>query len=145
MTPALRVNRGRTILLVAKAPDSDAPHVDASHAYAAIRAELARLRAGLGRIETEVAGLEREHRPRGETRDRPERYLRVLVDVYDRGGRPGVKAEAFYAIGKGHGYDRRGLGGFFTGTRAPLRRIEDRIVLTPQGEYLIDRYLMQLG
>ena len=70
-----------TILTVANAPDSDAPQVDASHAFAAIRAELARLRAGLGWIESEVTALEREHRSRGDTRDRLERYLRVLLDV----------------------------------------------------------------
>ncbi len=138
------VAQRRTIPLMATQPDSGAPQTEPAHSFAVIRSELTRLRSSLARIEGEVAALERRQRPRGEPGERPERYLRVLVDVYDRGGQLGVDADLFAAIGKEHGYDRRGLGGFFTGTRAPLRRGDDRITLTAQGEYLIDRYLSRL-
>jgi hypothetical protein len=130
--------------LVRPRPSPSSPDVDASHAFSAIHAELTRLRAGLTRIDEAVSALEREHRPSAPVRERPVRYLRVLVAVYDIGGRLGVDAETFAAIGAEHGYNRRGLGGFFTGTRAPLRRSEGRIMVTPQGEYLIDLYLHQL-
>jgi hypothetical protein len=33
------------------------------------------------------------------------------------------------------------MGGFFTGARAPLRRIDDRVRLTAQGEQLLDGFL----
>jgi hypothetical protein len=42
----------------------------------------------LVRIEQGLALIEAaQQRPAGLIRERPERYLRVLVDVYDRGGR----------------------------------------------------------
>jgi hypothetical protein len=124
---------------------ADEPSVDPAHSLAAIRDEVLRLRSGLARIEAELAALERSEGRGGPSRARPERYLKVLVAVYERGGRHGVDPEAFGAIGGEHGYDRRGLGGFFTGARAPLRRAGGRITLTPYGEHLVDVYLGGLG
>jgi hypothetical protein len=119
---------------------------DAQHALAAIRGELARVRASMSRIERGLDELEAAgDGPGGMVRRRPERYLRVLVDVYERGGRHGVGALEWAAIGQRHGYDRRGLGGFFTGGRASLRRSEDRVVLTAYGERLVDGYLAGLS
>jgi hypothetical protein len=116
---------------------------DPQHALAAIRAELARVRSSVSRIERDLNELEvTEHD--SATRRRSERYLRVLVDVYERGGRHGVDPQEWSAIGGRHGYDRRGLGGFFTGGKAALRRVDGRVLLTAHGERLVDGYLAGL-
>ncbi len=117
----------------------------AANCIAVVRSEIGRARTALLRIEEELSSLEREQRPARAGRERPERYLRLLVDVYDRGGRHGVDADELGAIGKEHGYDRRGLGGFFTGARAPLRRVGERVRLTPEGEFLVGTYLHRLA
>lgn len=117
---------------------------DRRHALASIRSELARVRSSVGRIERGLNDLEAGERGSAAVRRRPERYLRVLVDVYERGGRHGVDADEWSAIGQRHGYDRRGLGGFFTGGRAPLRRTGDHVLLTVHGERLVDDYLAGL-
>ena len=114
---------------------------DAGRTVALIRTELGRLRSGIMRIEQELGKLEEAHQQTAVRRDRPERYLRVLVEVYERGGQHGVDADGLASIGARHGYDRRGLGGFFTGARAPLRRTDERIRLTVHGEELMDSYL----
>ena len=121
------------------------PELSPAHCAAVIRDEVARIRSGLARIEGELASFENAQRPSAASRARPERYQRVLVDVYERGGRVGVDAAAFAAIGAVYGYDPRGLGGFFTGGRAPLRRVDDRVGLTVYGEQLVDEYLSRLG
>lgn len=78
-------------------------------------------------------------------RARPERYLRLLVDVYDHGGRLGVDSDAFGALGARYAYDRRGLGGFFRGARAPLQLVDGRVRLTLEGERLVDDFLAELA
>lgn len=123
----------------------DQPDADHAQALASIRAEVGRLRSSLVRLEESLDALETSpSRSAGPARARPERYLSVLVDVYERGGQHGVDADGLAAIGRAYGYDRRGLGGFFTGRRAPLRRIEGRVTLTPHGEHLVDVYLHPL-
>jgi hypothetical protein len=117
---------------------------DPRHALSTIRTELAHVRSAVGRIERGLNELESSERASVAARRRPERYLRVLVDVYERGGRHGVGSDEWAAIGDRHGYDRRGLGGFFTGVRAPLQRVDERVVLTVQGERLVDDYLSGL-
>jgi len=118
---------------------------DPAQAIASIRAELARVRSSLVRLEDSLDTIEGSGQASREpARERPERYLRVLVDVYERGGQHGVDAEGLAAVGRAHGYDRRGLGGFFTGRRAPLRRSDDRVALTPHGQHLVDVYLHRL-
>lgn len=107
----------------------------------AIRSELQRLRAGLDRIEEALSSLDNPERPPGRERPRPERYLQVLVAVYDEGGRHGLDAATFARLGGRYGYDPRGLGGFFAGARAPLHRVDGRVRLTAEGERLVDRYL----
>lgn len=126
--------------------EPQAPSVpDSAQAIASIRAEVGRLRSSLLRLEENVDALElsRQQAPEPD-RERPERYLRVLVDVYERGGQHGVDADGLAAIGRAYGYDSRGLGGFFTGRRAPLRRVEGRVTLTPHGQHLVDLYLHRL-
>jgi len=119
---------------------------EASQAVLAMRAELGRLRSSVQTLEAILDGLELAERAApASPRRRPERYLRVLVEVYERGGRHGVDAEALAEIGRRHGYDRRGLGGFFTGVRAPLRRVDGRVCLSVHGEQLMDGYLAALG
>jgi hypothetical protein len=124
-------------------PPSATTSGDVGRAVAAIRAELARVRTGSLQIEQTLRDLENAYHQPAPRRDRPERYLRVLVEVYDRGGHHGVDAEGLAQIGANHGYGRRGLGGFFTGGRAPLSRDDDRIHLTAYGEQLMDAYLAQ--
>jgi hypothetical protein len=111
---------------------------------AAVRSELAAIRASLERTERtlsefEVAAVAQP------ARNRPDRYLQVLVGIYDSGGRHGVDADTLAAIGDRHGYSRRGLGGFFTGARAPLERSGDRVRLTVEGERLVDGWLRGLA
>lgn len=119
---------------------------DSAQAIASIRAELARLRSGLVRIDENLDSIEAAGQRSPEpARARPERYLRVLVDVYERGGQHGVDPEGLAAIGRAYGYDRRGLGGFFTGQRAPLSNADGRVRLTPSGQHLVDLYLHRLG
>jgi hypothetical protein len=118
---------------------------DPQHALASIRNELARVRSAIGRIERSLNDLEAGELAPASARRRPERYLRVLVDVYERGGRHGVAGEEWAAIGGRHGYDRRGLGGFFTGGRAPLRRADGQVLLSAYGERLVDGYLAGLA
>lgn len=120
------------------------PPEDPEHALASIRSELARIRTAAGRIERGLAELEAGAVASVRPRPRPERYLQVLVDVYDLGGRHGVSLEEWARIGAARGYERRGLGGFFTGVRAPLRHFEGRVVLTVFGERLVDEYLAEL-
>ena len=110
----------------------------------AIRAELRRLRSSLARVEAEVARLP-QRPPRPRSLERPERYYRVLVGVYERGGRHGLEPEALGALGAEHGYDRRGLGGFFAGTRAPLQLAAGRARLTAEGLRLVDRFLEEVA
>jgi hypothetical protein len=108
---------------------------------ASIRTELDSLRLGILRIERALDELEDAHQRTAVRRDRSERYLRVLIEVYEHGGQHGVDADGLASIGARHGYDRRGLGGFFTGARAPLMRTDRRIRLSVFGEELMDSYL----
>lgn len=103
-----------------------------------MRSAVSRIERGLGELEAGEGGSSRTAR-------KPERYLRALVEVYERGGRHGVSAQEWSAIGSRLGYDRRGLGGFFTGGRAPLRHAHDRVALTVYGERLVDEYLSRLS
>ncbi|HLI59065.1 MAG TPA: hypothetical protein VKV21_05315 [Solirubrobacteraceae bacterium] len=121
-------------------PELDPPPC-AREAVAAIRGELGTLRASIDRIERRLGNLEAAPGRPSAAPPRSERYLRVLVEVYERGGQPGVDSETLALIGRSHGYDRRGLGGFFTGARAPLERLGDRVRLTPSGEALMAAYL----
>lgn len=118
------------------------PGPEGSDAVAAARGEIARLREGLDRVEAALVQLGRD--PIATRRARPDRYYRVLVDVYER-GRRGVSAAEFAALGRAHGYDARGLGGFFVGSRSPLRRGDERIRLTTEGHRLIEEYLRSVA
>jgi hypothetical protein len=113
----------------------------AGYTAGTIRAELTRVRQSLRIIEEALSELDEDRASAHAARARPERYLRVLLAVYELGGRHGVDAEGLAAIGQEHGYDRRGLGGFFTGARAPLRRSGSRVRLSASGAQLLDDYL----
>lgn len=125
---------------VAAAKGRRGGHRSEENVVAALRAEVARLRRGLDRVEAALGRLDAPPSPEAAARARPERYYRLLVDLYER-GRRGVDAEAFARLGRQRGYDARGLGGFFVGGRAPLRRQEGRVVLTPEGQRLLDDHL----
>ncbi len=104
-----------------------------------MRAELRRVQTRLTRLDADLEQLERSE-PATNARPRAERYYRLLLDVYEH-GRHGVDAERFGQIGSDYDYDRRGLGGFFAGARAPLRMTDDRVRVTPEGERLLERHL----
>lgn len=95
----------------------------------------------LARIDGQLRRLEHEKAP-GRERKRPDRYYSLLVDVYEHGIH-GVDQATLWRIGAGHGYDRRGLGGFFAGSRAPLQ-MGLRVTLTAEGQRLVDLYLDNL-
>jgi hypothetical protein len=109
------------------------------HLIAGLRAEIARLRDGLERVDETLVSLERERAAPG-ARKRPDRYYEVLLDVYER-GRHGADGDTFGQLGRRRGYDARGLGGFFVGSRAPLRREDGRVVLTGEGHRVLSAYL----
>lgn len=105
-----------------------------------LRGEVSRLRRSLERVEAALEQLPaREPSPVG-PRTRPDRYFRLLVDVYEH-GRHGVAQASFVQLGRRRGYDARGLGGFFLGGRAPLRRRDARVQLTGEGQRLVADYL----
>ena len=121
------------------------PHPPSSStAIAAIRGELEHVRASVLQIEAALTRLENGPEPERPTRSRtrPDRYYLVLLGIYER-GRQGVNPGEFGVLGAEHGYDRRGLGGYFVGARASLRRDGDRIHLTADGLALVDEYLQE--
>ena len=105
----------------------------------ALRAQLWRLREGLDQIDAQLARLvaEDEAPP---ARLRPERYYLVLLAVYERGPH-GASTDELATIGAECQYDRRGLGGYFAGKRAPLRSEGGRVRLTVEGHRLVRDYL----
>ncbi len=105
----------------------------------AMRAELRRLRDGIERLDAQLARLGEEDEP-PVRRLRPERYYRVLLAIYERGPH-GASPDELATIGAGCGYDRRGLGGYFAGARAPLQTEGGRVRLTAEGNRLVHEYL----
>jgi len=122
----------------ASRPPADEP--DAA-ALATIRGQVARMREGLDGIESALQSFERQQR--NTERERPARFYDVLVGVYEHGFF-GIDDAALAELAGEHGYQRRGLNGFFTGARAALRRSEGRVVLTAEGHRLLDGYLRRL-
>jgi hypothetical protein len=126
---------------VARRPTAQDDTPDAT-AFAAIRGQLAALREGLDRIEGDLRVLERRQRTVVE-RPRPARFYEVLVGVYEHGIH-GIGDQALNLLAGEQGYERRGLNGFFTGARAALARSGGRVVLTPEGQRLVEVHLRQV-
>jgi hypothetical protein len=110
-------------------------------AVAAIRRQVANMRDGLSQIESELQTLERQQRTT--ERARPDRFYEVLVGVYEHGIH-GIDDRALAQLASANGYQRRGLNGFFTGARAALRRSGNRVVLTPEGQRLLETHLRRI-
>jgi len=127
----------RTVPAIPQPPADD---TDAA-ALAVVRGEVARMREGLDSIESALQRLER--RQRTSERARPTRFYDVLVGVYEHGIH-GIDDEALTELAAAHGYQRRGLNGYFTGARAALRRANGRVVLTPEGHRLLDSHLRRI-
>ncbi len=106
---------------------------------AMMRAELRRVQTRLARIDADLAQLQRAE-PTSTGRPRAERYYQLLLAIYEH-GRHGVDAAQLGVLGATYDYDRRGLGGFFAGRRAPLRMTGERVHLTPEGERLLEGHL----
>ncbi len=106
---------------------------------AMMRAELRRVQTRLARIDADLAQLQRTE-PASTSRPRAERYYQLLLSIYEH-GRHGVDTAQLGVLGATYDYDRRGLGGFFAGRRAPLRMTGERVHLTPEGERLLERHL----
>jgi hypothetical protein len=101
-----------------------------------IRGELAAIRASVDALERVLARLEEEPATRRPARARSDRYYQLLIEVYERGPH-GVSADELDELARHHGYDRRGLNGYFAGLRAPFRRDGGRIQLTLEGHRLV--------
>jgi hypothetical protein len=110
-----------------------------SPVVATMRAELRRLREGLDRLDAQLVRLAEEDETPSR-RVRPERYYLVLLAVYERGPH-GASPDELATIGARCDYDRRGLGGYFTGARAPLCTEGGRVRLTAEGNRLVQEYL----
>lgn len=71
-----------------------------------------------------------------------DRRCGMLVKVYNRGCV--VSSEEWYRIGQSFHYDRRGLGGFFTGNEPSMVQIAGgRHALTPVGRRDAEEYLRE--
>lgn len=64
------------------------------------------------------------------------RLLRALAEEHDGD----VGADEWSRLGREHGYDPRGLGGFFAGSRPLMGRQGERRVLTTHGRRFIERW-----
>ena len=93
-------------------------------------------RAALDRAE---ARLDRDSRgalpsgpvpPSGEE-ETYRRWWSLLADVEARGG--SMSADAFRELAQAHGYDPRGVGGFFSGPNSTMSRDGDTVEITPRG------------
>ncbi len=120
-------------------PPTAAAEPTGSPDIAMMRAELRRVQTRLARIDADLAQLQRTEPP-STSRPRAERYYQLLLSIYEH-GRHGVDAAQLGVLGATYDYDRRGLGGFFAGRRAPLRMTGERVHLTPEGERLLERHL----
>ncbi len=120
------------------APPTSAGEPTGTPDIAMMRAELRRVQTRLARIDADLAQLQRSE-PTSTGRPRAERYYQLLLSIYEH-GRHGVDAAQLGALGATYDYDRRGLGGFFAGRRAPLRMTGERVHLTPEGERLLERH-----
>jgi hypothetical protein len=69
-----------------------------------------------------------------------QRWLRLLTVIEGRGGR--VSGEDWAKLGKKCGYDTRGLGGFYRGANASMRRIKstDERELTAAGRAYLEKW-----
>ena len=67
-------------------------------AASAIRAEIRRVRTSLSRIEEAIGRLSSPPVRSAVERERPERYYRVLIGVYELGGRHGIAADELGAV-----------------------------------------------
>lgn len=68
-----------------------------------------------------------------------ERWRRLLTMVEDAGGT--VTSDEWRDLGRKCGYDPRGLGGYYRGTKASMRVNADGTrSLTPAGTAYLDRY-----
>lgn len=68
----------------------------------------------------------------------PDKNLKVLVDVHKKGGV--VTADDWKAIGKKHGMDARGLGGFFVGDGSMVLIGDDKRALTERGAKMVKKW-----
>ncbi|MHB8657634.1 MAG: hypothetical protein ACYC91_06720 [Solirubrobacteraceae bacterium] len=104
-----------------------------------LRTEIDRIRSALAVIEQEFAKLEGRSRALP-ARSRPDRYYALLIDIYERGPH-GVDGDELDELTRAHGYDRRGVNGYFKGSRAPLQRTGGRARLTVEGVRLVTEQL----
>ena len=71
------------------------------------------------------------------------RWWTVLKAVQAAGG--DLHVNEWRRLGIAHGYDPRGLGGFFNGAGATMRSQGDRRILTKQGERYIRQWEPEFG
>lgn len=89
------------------------------------------------RIDREVHALRARIEAEGGEHLIPRR-VRFLKAVAEQGGI--VTVEELRQLGTTHGYDARGLGGFFVGNGSLRRLTDGRSVITPRGEGELEPY-----
>lgn len=95
-------------------------------------------------IKEATRKLEAHLRGDGSSLDEWERSWKFLSDIEGRGGT--VSADEFRAIGIEHGYDPRGLGGYFNGPNSAMRREPNNSrTLTDAGREYIERRRYKYG
>lgn len=105
---------------------------------AELKRKLSRTLSKLRAVETEIQELIGSDEDEG--LEWWDRRCHVLVEVYNRGGV--IPADDWYRIGADLGYDRRGLGGFFTGNEPTMVAIAgNRHALSPSGRREAEEYL----
>lgn len=110
---------------------------DQMQALVRLQQELGGLLGSLGSGDAMPAAVEPQWR--GEYA----RIWRLLHAVRQAGG--DLSAEEWARLGTAHGYDPRGLGGFFRGGEPMMEMQEDRRVLTEHGVRFIERWERDFG
>ena len=112
----------------------------------------AKLERLIARVESDLAELrayaESLNGQKAATKPWFYRPGRLLWEIRERGGE--VTTEQFYAMGDALGYDRRGLGGFFSGNNPTLEMVvggsnSGNRRLTRLGELEAERWLQLFG
>ena len=93
-----------------------------------------------GKVERAVVELRKTLEADDKAFSADARWRRMLTLVEERGGK--VSGSEWATLGKQCGYDPRGLGGFYVGANASMKRTKstDERVLTTAGRRYLEKY-----
>jgi len=106
------------------------------------RKHLEAAKAALKRLEEHLEGVTME-RASGQPDARTARWWRILDEVDQLGG--ALTVEDWRALGLRHGYNPKGLGGFFTGAEPSMRSEADMRALTDAGRRWLTMWRSRFG